>query len=711
MFRFSLALAAAAAACWFVAPLLPAPLALIAAVACVTILPGYALVGALFDRPRASAAHATIAALAGLASYAIAAMWWTRVLPWSGATTLLAALTPIAAGAALRWRWRPATELPPLATGARGNLVLAALIIAATALASAPYVEHGRATPSGGLHWFYMGHDWFKHLQVYRALADEATIPPQNPFVATQQTFRYYLGFYIPAAAAAKITRPDTLLAHQWTLFAYALAIPAIVAILLAHLARALGAPPRAALLAAALGGVLGMGLDALPALAQHALLHRGDGALFSIGAFLDKTPDINWWIARRQEHALASFMWVPQHAAAMASILGLLLLLWSPGAAPRVTRRIVMGMLAAAAVFQSVYVGTSAAVFLAAIAARSALDRDRAGDGHARAIDLAWAGAFAAVFALPVLAYYASASGGYSGYTLALPPAINPREGGIFSKLVPGAAGRLLDTPLSYALEFGPHILLGGAFLLATRGRATAAWRALAWSAGVGLLFVTFVVPHGYNNIYSRGGTLLALLLAVPAGAWIDGAFATPARAAKAIALRVIAARAGVVILCGASLLSSVLLAAGMWRFTHTHAIDAPAAAALAWIRDASPRDTRLLFTQDPLAFPHKLGYFAQRSFLASDDLHEKLFIADTTEVARLHTSIDAALAAITEGRFDRSMFPAWPIAFLAGAAPEAIPQAALLPGIATGAQAAGGLAGERVVFLSARESPQHPR
>jgi len=549
-----------------------------------------------------------------------------------------------------------------------------------------------------------MGHDWFKHLQVYRALADENAIPPENPFVATQQTFRYYLGFYIPAAAVAKIARPASLLAHQWVLFAYALAIPAIVAVLLARLARALGATPRAAILAAALGGVFGMGLDAIPALAQHAMLHRGDGALLSLGAFLDRMPDINWWIARRQEHVLASFMWVPQHSAAMASVLGILLLLWGAESAPRATRRVAMGLLAAAALFQSVYVGTSAAILLGAIAARSALERDRAGGARAHAADLASAGAFAALFALPVLAYYASARGGYSGYTLALPPAINPREGGIFVKLIPGAAGRLLDTPLSYVLEFGPHLLLGGAFLLSSRGRATPAGRALAWSAVAGLAFITFVVPHGYNNIYSRGGTLLALLLAVPAAAWIDGAFATPPRGAGPRGPFVFAARAIALFVCGASLLSSLLLAAGMWRFTHTHAIDAADAAALAWIRDESPRETRLLFTQDPLAFPHRLGYFARRSFLVSDDLHEKLFIADTTEVARLHGSIDDALGAILARRFERSMLPAGPLALLAGPTPDALPQAALLPSAAPGAHAVDGLARERLVFLPAR-------
>lgn len=700
--RFSLPLAAGTVASWAAAAHLPQPLAFVAAAACVTILPGYGVLGALVERPRARATHAALAALFGLAAYAIAAIWWTRVVPWSGAATLLAALTPIAAGAVLARRWRPPSDLPPLECRARGKLILALSIAAATALAAAPFVDHGRATEDGGLHWFYMGHDWFKHLQVYRALADESAIPPQNPFVATQQTFRYYLGFYVPAAAAAKISRPESLLAHQWTLFAYALAIPAIVGILLARLARALGATARAAILAAALGGVFGMGLDALPALAQHALLHRGDGALFSLGAFLDRMPDINWWIARRQEHVLASFMWVPQHATAMASVLGVLLLLWSPDAAPRATRRIAMGLLAAAALFQSVYVGTSAAIFLGVIAARSAIDRDAA--GRARAADLAWAGAYAALLALPVLAYYAGASGGYSGYALALPPAINPREGGIFSKLVPGAAGRLLDTPLSYVLEFGPHLLLGVAFLLTPRGRATAAGRALAWSAAAGLVFITFVVPHGYNNIYSRGGTFLALLLAPAAAAWIDGAFASPVRGPAGHAARRFAARAVAVALCGASLLSSVLLAAGMWRFTRTHTIDAPAAAALEWIREASPRETRLLFTQDPLAFPHRIGYFARRSFLASDDLHEKLFIADTTEVARVHGAIDAALAAIPAGRFDRAMLPAGPLALLAGPPPDAIPEAALLSSAMPGARSAGGAARDRLVFLPAR-------
>jgi hypothetical protein len=728
----ALVLGAGVAVCWALAGVLPGPLGWGAAFVAVTLFPGAGLLAALVDRPRARASHAALAILLGLAGFALSAMWWSRVLAWDRATTLVASLTPIAAGAVLRRLWPPVSDFSRLQLGTRGDRILLALVMAATLLAAAPFVEYAQRSNDGGLHWFYMGHDWFKHIQVYRALAQENAIPPSNPFVATEQTFRYYLGFYLPASAAAKLIQPDTVVGQQWTLIAYALLLPAVAGVLLARLARALGASWRGALIAAALGGIAGMGLDALPALAQHALRHRDGAALLSASAFLDRMPDVNWWIARRQEHLLASFMWVPQHAGAMAGVIGILVILWGAPQAPRASRRALIAILAAATLFQSVYVGTSAAVLFAVIVGRSALDRR---SDRANAADLVSAGAIAALLAVPVFAYYQAASGGYSGYSLAIPPAINPREGGIFAKLLPGSAGRLLDIPLSYALEFGPHLLLGGAFLWGARragarvtiagadARASArpeatggaeprvsasaantdpgartslapphAWSALAWACGVGLIFITFVVPHGYNNIYSRGGTLLALLLAVPAGVWIDRALAGGA-----------IARGAAVLLCALSILSSLLLAAGMWRFTHTHTIDSQTTAALEWIERESPRETRLLFTRDPLTFPHKIGYFAWRSFLASDDLHEKLFIADTTEVELLHERIDDLLASIDEGTLDRSALPRVPLALLAGPPPEALPEAGRLPAIAPGAHTPAGPAGGRVVLLEA--------
>jgi hypothetical protein len=705
----ALALGAGVAVCWAIAGALPGPLSWAAAFAALTLLPGAGLLAALVDRLRARASHVALAVLLGLAAFALAAMWWSRVLAWDRATALIAALTPIAAGAALRWRWPPASDLPALQLDPRGDRILLALLIAATLLAAAPFAEYGQRSDGDGLHWFYMGHDWFKHVQVYRALAEEDAIPPSNPFVATEQTFRYYLGFYLPASAAAKLIRPDTILGQQWTLIAYALLLPAVVGVLLARLACALGASRRGALLAAALGGIAGMGLDALPALVQHALWHREGAALLSASSFLDRVPDINWWIARRQEHILASFMWVPQHAAAMAGVIGILVILWGAPQAPRASRRALIAVLGAAILFQSVYVGTCAAVLLGVIAARSALDRR---SDPASAADLVWAGAGAALLAIPVFAYYHAASGGYSGYSLAIPPPINPQEGGVFAKLLPGVVGRFLDLPLSYALEFGPHLLLGGAFLWgagrlgmrdaiadpASRARAPVpapaqAWSALAWASGVGLVFITFVVPHGYNNIYSRGGTLLALLLAVPAGVWID----------RALGGGVIA-RGAATLLCALSIVSSLLLAAGMWRFTHTHTIDARTTAALEWLESESPRETRLLFTRDPRSFPHKIGYFAWRSFLASDDLHEKLFIADTTEVELLHERIDDLLASIEEGALDRSALPGFPLALLAGPRPDALPEAERLPAIEPRARTPAGPAGGRVVLLDAR-------
>lgn len=255
------------------------------------------------------------------------AIWllgWFR--PWAGIPA--AALLVAGLRHALSGSWRPAAP-------SRATLVVLGAALACVIL-----------TPAGG--FFLHGFDWMVHRAVFLDLAQGGwpTYVADHP-EAAPRLLRYYLGWYLPPALAARAAGATAL---DWAVPIWTWCGTALIAMLFAR-----GMPTaRAALLAVAVLFLFG-GLDA----ADAVLLRAMDGFVH---------PPISNWYLEYQAN-FETFSTTPQHfiPAGIAS----LLLLQLRGC-PRFLA--VAGVVLVASLFWS----TLLTLGLAPLAAAAALGRDR---------------------------------------------------------------------------------------------------------------------------------------------------------------------------------------------------------------------------------------------------------------------------------------------------------------------------------------------
>ncbi|MFQ5413132.1 MAG: hypothetical protein ACE5E6_01610 [Phycisphaerae bacterium] len=471
--------------------------------------------------------------------------------------------------------------------------------------------------------------DYIKHHAVLWSLG-ESTLPLRNIFYAGEPDtpHYYYEYFYLIPAAVRKMTGDSVPIAVVFGASAAALASMFLALVYL--LARAIIGSASGALVAAACASVA-CGWDAV---AVAVRLLSGRSPLVILDAWCPPAWRIN--------NLMNTFLWCPQHVAA---VVALLLCGWWLRHAPRATWWLVMGPLLGTAVFGlSVY---QAMVFFSAAGVYVLLEL-RWAASMGREAFRRMLGALVVVVSLGVALmsvkawHYYIMSGRYPG-GLTVQWARFPLA--VFGRFVaPGPLANFLDAPWMIVVDMG----LGAVALVAV---SPDMWRRLVGDPATRLLLIAgvvgtlaqFSIRSDVNAIdygFSLGMMGLMIIGGVCAGEWLDG-----------VGVRPWAARRRRVMVTVGVLLG---LPVGIWEAPATTLrtvlqekkvrIDDPAA--VLFLRDETPHDAVVQCDPfDRMAIPQRID--RQMGVLDPENPHVVVFQGvDRARMERALADVEAAFS-----------------------------------------------------------------
>ena len=515
----------------------------------------------------------------------------------------------------------------------RFAVILTAVTLAV--LVIIPFLPYGWVG-SDGVHRMAMT-DWYKHLMVTTALDTADRLPPANPFLISDDNTAYYYGFHLVAAA---IHRAAGRVGDVYQiLLAMTVVTAAAFPLVLFVLARGLLSDSRRATVAA-IGGSLLAGFDlvvwALQAVRDTVTAWPLSGGFAGLRAVVP-SAHLDFWIHHNERSFSVPYVatiWAPQHVAGV--LLALLIIhslrLPADGRYQLPRGRLLPMVMLAALPAMSAYVAVALVFGAVAIVAVESWSR------HC----LPWrvesfrrwgsVGVPAALLAIPIIRVLADDAGGR--LTFAISSAGTWLNGAAFSTIFgDGSFARLLDTPALYVMEFGIVGIFGlMAIVRRVKGRilTAAQHQAVIMSVAI-LLLATFVRPPigEPNNLFARPMLVVwALLACFAADAWCEGGRRRWSR------------RLGLLVCAGGTALAVVgatLEGAIFW------ATPRETVAAARWINAETPVGAVVAIDPDR----RDLGHWLRRRVIAADRRHALLFGAAPEEysaaVRRLHDAYDA--------------------------------------------------------------------